>query len=64
MERGNGTVLLADREVPVGALEDDDRIVSGHVATSSGPRFEVKVMKAAEAARLVDTTLERRRPKS
>jgi hypothetical protein len=64
MERGHGTVLLADREVPVGALEDDDRIVSGHVATSSGPRFEVKVMKAAEAARLVDTALQRRTPKS
>ena len=57
IEGGKSTVLLPDREVPVGALQDDDRIVSGQVATSSGPRFEVKVMKADEAARLVDTAL-------
>jgi hypothetical protein len=57
IEGGKSTILLPDREVPVGALQDDDRIVSGQVATSSGPRFEVKVMKADEAARLVDTAL-------
>jgi hypothetical protein len=64
IERGESTVLLADREVSVGALQNDDRIVSGQVATSSGPRFEVKVMKADEAARLADTALGWRRPKS
>ena len=62
IERGESTVLLADREVPVGALKDDERIVSGHVATPTGPRFEVKVMKAGEAARLADTALDWRRP--
>ena len=62
IERGESTVLLADREVPVGALEADDRIVSGQVATPSGPRFEVKVMKAGDAARLADTALDWRRP--
>jgi hypothetical protein len=45
-------VLLPDREVKVGILKDDERLVCGHVATPSGPRFEVKVMKAEEAARL------------
>lgn len=62
IERGKSTVLLADREVPVGALQEDERIVSGYVATPSGPRFEVKVMKAGDAARLVDSALERRAP--
>ena len=64
IEGGKSTVLLSDREVPVGVLQNDDRIVSGQVATSSGSRFEVKVMKADEAARLADTALGRRRPKS
>jgi hypothetical protein len=64
VERGKSTVLLADREVPVGAVADDERLVSGQVATSSGPRFEVKVMKAGQAARLVETALGWRQPKS
>jgi hypothetical protein len=64
IERGNSTVLLADREVPVGVLQEDDRLVSGQVATSNGPRFEVKVMKADEAVRLAEATLVRLQPKS
>ena len=65
VERGQSTVLLPDREVPVGALKDDERIVSGHVAMPTGPRFEVKVMKAGEADRLAGTALDwRRAPKS
>lgn len=60
IERGKSTVLLANRDVPVGALQEDERIVSGYVATPSGPRFEVKVMKASDAARLVDSALARR----
>jgi hypothetical protein len=64
IERGKSTVLLADREVPVGVLADDERLVSGQVATPSGPLFEVKVMKAGEAARLVETASEWRQSKS
>lgn len=55
IENGESTVLLADRDVRLGALKEDERIVSGYVATPSGPRFEVKVMRADEAARLVES---------
>jgi hypothetical protein len=54
-ERGSSTVLLPDREVPVGVLKENERLVSGMVATPSGPRLEVRVMKAEDAARLVET---------
>jgi hypothetical protein len=59
VERGESTVLLPDREVKVGALYDDERLVCGKVATPSGPRFEVKVMKAGDAARLAEAAAER-----
>ena len=55
VEQGKSTVLLPDREVELGMVAEDERLVSGYIATPSGPRFEVKVMKAQEADRLVDT---------
>lgn len=63
VERGESTVLLPDREIAVGVLADDDRLVSGHIATPQGPRFEVKVMKQDEAARQRQAALEWRQPK-
>lgn len=64
VERGASTVLFPDREMPVGVLADDDRLVSGHVATPQGPRFEVKVMKEEEAARHAAQALNWRQPKT
>jgi hypothetical protein len=62
VERGESTVLLPGREVKLGVLADDDRLVSGWAATPSGPRLEVKVMKEADAARLVDVASRQMKP--
>ncbi len=63
MERGESTVLLPDREVPIGVVGPDQRLVSGFVATPSGPRFEVKVMSLDEAARVTGAALNWQQPK-
>lgn len=52
LEKGRTIVLLPDREVPLGVLAADDRVVVSQSRTSAGSAFDVKVMKAAEADKL------------